>query len=216
MPAAFYRPQGAGPFPAVLVLHGKSGLTSASQAYASWLATQGYVALAPDYFAPINMPAGTWTGSDYGKYTDRIREDLGQGLESLKSLSYVIPDRIGVVGHSLGGFFAFVLATRDDLKGIVSYYGAYQPQAVAPRYPLIIAQMKAPVLMFHGDADTSVPIEQANTARDWLISNGKQFEYILYPGVGHALDLPRASTYHANATLDAQQRGLAFLSAKLR
>jgi len=85
----FYRPQGAGPFPAMLVLHGKGGLNEATKQYASWLATQGYVAFAPDYLTPIGIAPGAWAGADYGKHTDRIREDLGQGLEALKSLSYV-------------------------------------------------------------------------------------------------------------------------------
>ncbi len=214
----FYKPQGAGPFPAVLVLHGKGGLGEPTRAYASWLATQGYVALAPDYLKPIGMSAGAWAGADYGKYTDRIREILGYGVESLKSLSYVSPNRFGVVGMSLGGFFAFVLATRDDLKGIVSYYGAYAPWLVNPQYPLadIIAQIKTPVLMFHGDKDELVPIEHAVAARDFLTSSGKQFEYIVYPGAGHAFDIQGGATYDAAATADARQKVVVFLQARLK
>lgn len=214
----FYKPQGTGPFPAVLVLHGKSGLGEPTRAYASWLATQGYVALAPDYLKPIGMSTGAWAGADYGKYTDRIREILGYGVESLKSLSYVSPNNLGVVGMSLGGFFAFVLATRDDLKGIVSYYGAYAPGLVNPRYPLadIIAQIKTPVLMFHGDKDDVVPIEHAVAARDFLTSSGKQFEYIIYPGAGHAFDIQGGATYDAAATADARQKVVVFLQARLK
>ncbi|MDO9333102.1 MAG: dienelactone hydrolase family protein [Dehalococcoidales bacterium] len=39
----FYKPQGNGPFPAVIVLHGKAGLNEATRAYAAWLATHGYI-----------------------------------------------------------------------------------------------------------------------------------------------------------------------------
>jgi carboxymethylenebutenolidase len=76
--------------------------------------------------------------------------------------------------------------------------------------------MKAPVLMFHGDADTFVPIDNANTARDLLASSGKQFEYIVYPGVGHVFDILGGATYSATATADFQQKVLAFLKAKLQ
>ena len=67
----FYQPQGNGPFPAVLVLHGKSGLGEGSRAYASWLAMQGYVAFAPDYFTPIDMTPEKFDATFYQHNVDR-------------------------------------------------------------------------------------------------------------------------------------------------
>ncbi len=200
------------------MLHGKAGLGEGQRSYASWLATQGYVALAPDYFTPIGMTAEKFDASFYTTSVDQAREVMAQGLEALKSLSYVDAKRLGVVGFSLGGYFTFIMASRDDVKGIVSYYGAYAPTLRAPRYPLadIIAQIKAPVLMFHGDKDELVPIADANTAADLLKKNNKQYEYIIYPGVGHAFDIQGGSTYNAQASTDAQQRVLAFFNAKLQ
>jgi carboxymethylenebutenolidase len=212
----FYQPQGNGPFPAVLVLHGKSGLGEGSRAYASWLAMQGYVAFAPDYFTPIDMTPEKFDATFYQHNVDQTREHLAYGLEGLRSLPYIASNRIGVVGHSLGGYLAFMLATRDDLKGIVSYYGAYAPAAPA-RYPLadLIIQIRAPVLMFHGDKDDVVPIAHANRAEDVLKRNGKQYEYIIYPGVGHNFDFQSELTYDAKTTADSQQKVLAFFKAKL-
>lgn len=51
----FYKPQGNGAFPGVLILHSSNGLTEFERLYTSWLASQGYVALAPDYFTPIGI-----------------------------------------------------------------------------------------------------------------------------------------------------------------
>jgi len=214
----FYKPSGTGPFPAVLVLHGKGGQNLSTRDRASWFATQGYVALAPDYFTPIGMTAEKFDVSFYLNNVDQAREVLGQGLEALKSLSYVAPGRLGVYGHSLGGYLSFILGTRDDVKGIASYYGAYAPTLLAPRYPLadIIAQIKAPVLMLHGDKDDLAPIDQANTAADLLKKNNKQYEYTIYPGVGHAFDIQGGPNYNAQATADAEQKVIAFLKAKLQ
>jgi carboxymethylenebutenolidase len=213
----FYRPSGTGPFPAVLVLHGKGGQNLSIRDRASWFATQGYVAFAPDYFTPIGMTAEKFDVTFYKNSVDQVREVLGQGLEALKSLSHVAPGRLGVYGHSLGGYLSFILGTRDDVKGIISCSGAYAPTAPA-RYALtdICSEMKAAVIMFHCDADTLVPIDQANTASNMLKSKGKQYEYIVYPGGGHVFDVPGGPTYSATATADFQQKMAAFLKEKLQ
>ncbi len=214
----FYKPQGTGPFPAVLLLHGKSGLIDALRTRAASLATQGYVAFAPDYFTPIGMTPEKFDASFYTTSIDSSREVIGNGLEALKSMSYVNPKCLGVMGFSLGGYFAFITASRPDVKGIVSYYGAYAPTLLAPRYPLadIVSQIKVPVLMLHGDKDTLVPIAQADTTRDLLRSKGKEYEYIVYPGVGHGFDIQGSTNYNASATADAEQKALAFFTAKLQ
>lgn len=222
--AYFYKPAGTGPFPAILMLHGKDGLQEYQRSYASWLSAQGYVVLAPDYLTPVGIASQAWTGSDYGKHTDRIREIQADGLESLKSLTYVDSNRMGIVGFSLGGYYAFILATRDDVKGIVSYYGAYfitapyKPENdYLARYKFIdiVTQIKAPVLMFHGDTDALVSISTAEAARGLLDSNNKPNEYYVYAGVGHAFNIQGAPTYNAQAVADSEQKTIAFLKAKL-
>jgi dienelactone hydrolase len=83
---------------------------------ASWLATQGYIAFAPEYFTPIGVAGGTWTGPSYRHYTGQIRQILGDGLEVLKSLSYVDSTHLGAMGFSLGGYYAAILGTRADVN----------------------------------------------------------------------------------------------------
>ncbi len=126
-----------------------------------------------------------------------------------------------MVGFSLGGYFGCILATRDDVRGVVSYYGAYIGSPVTQfttRYTFteVVAEIKAPLLMFHGDADTLVPIAQANTASDLLKSKGKQYEYIVYPGAGHTFDWSGTPQYNVQATADAKEKVIAFLKAKLQ
>ncbi len=110
-----------------------------------------------------------------------------------------------------------ILGTRDDVKGVISYYGAYAPAAPA-RYRLadIVAQVKAPVLMFHGDRDKLMPIAHANTARDLLTASGKQFDYTVYPGAGHGFNATSGPMANPQATADAEQKVIAFLKAKLQ
>lgn len=196
-------------------------MTTGLPAYASFLASRGYVALAIDYFTPMGMTREKWEATFWAKYTDKVREDMGQGIEVLKALPYVAPSHIGVVGFSLGGYFSLVLATRDDVKGIVSYYGAYAGplvNRVGARYSAadIVAQLKAPVLMLHGEADQEVPIAFAHSTRNLIASGGRQAELVTYPGVGHAFNFQGTPTYDARATADAQEMTLAFLNASLK
>jgi carboxymethylenebutenolidase len=157
-----------------------------------------------------------------GQYTDSIRDDLARGLECLKSLPSVAQDRIGVVGFSLGGYFAVVLAARPDVKGIVAYYAPYIGDRMAndpTQYTFadLAAQVRAPVLMLHGDADTEAPVANARTAQSLLNRSVRQAELVVYPGVGHVFNRrpPSPGVYDASATADAQTRTLAFFKERL-
>ena len=132
------------------------------------------------------------------------------------SLSLVDATRIGIVGFSLGGYFGLLVGARDDVTSVVSYYGAYHGSG-ASRVPTkyaftdVAAQVKARVLMFHGDADAEVNIMVARNALRRLQEAGKQAELVVYPGVGHRFYQVGAPTYDAQAIADAGARKLAFL-----
>jgi len=50
-----------------------------------------------------------------------------------------------------------------------------------------VARLKRPVLVAHGDADTTVLFKQSTRYRDALKHAHKQFEFVVYPGEGHGL-----------------------------
>ena len=118
--------------PAMVALHqttplGKKEVAgeggSANLAYAKELAQRGYVVLAPDYpsfgdypcdFRQSKYPSGTMKG-----ICNHIR-----GVDLLQAREEVDPERIGVIGHSLGGHNAMFLGAFDvRLKVIVSSCG---------------------------------------------------------------------------------------------
>ena len=219
-----FRPVGSGPFPAMLVLHSSIGLDDHELAYGRWLADQGFVALATDYFAPAGVTPATLDLTIFP--VDAVREDLARAIDCLRSLAYVDKTRVGAVGFSMGGYFAMSLGSREDVRAVIAYYAgvcdAPASEACLARYSMatVAAQMRAPVLLLHGNADSTVPFAFIRATQDLLMAAGKNSQLVPYPGVRHGFDFgtSRAGNpnYDAQATADAQARSLAFLKTTLR
>jgi len=115
--------------PAVLCLHQTSprgkdepaGVRGDSQlGYAKELAELGFVALAPDY-PSFGEYEYDFDNDDYVSGTMKAIYDNIRAIDFLTSLPEVDPERIGVIGHSLGGHNAIFTAVFDDrLKAIVT------------------------------------------------------------------------------------------------
>lgn len=118
--------------PAALCLHqtvaiGKDepvGLgTNLELAYARELAARGYVTIAPDYpnFGEYKLDVYSM---GYRSSTMKAIWNNLRAVDMLCSLAEVDPDRIGVIGHSLGGHNAIFTALFDRrLKAVVSSCG---------------------------------------------------------------------------------------------
>lgn len=119
--------------PAMLVLHSTGVLGKAivdgqgdlpDRALAKELAERGYAVIAPDYPSFGDL-------KDYDFDNDRYESGSMKGIfnhircvDLLQSLDRVDPERIGVIGHSLGGHNAMFVAAFDErLKVVVSSCG---------------------------------------------------------------------------------------------
>ena len=121
--------------PAVLCLHQTTEIGKDSPAglggnpdlyYAHELAERGYITLAPDYWT-----FGDYRRSDYDPYKHGYQSGTMKGIwnhirsiDLLQGLKEVDPDRIGCIGHSLGGHNALFVAAFDPrIKAVVSSCG---------------------------------------------------------------------------------------------
>ena len=90
LPAQLYKPEGDGPFPAIVMLHDCSGLgphsSGAPARWAQLLATQGYVVIMPDSFAPRGYPQGVCTAPP-AKRKGAIRRPRSIRCHALTTLS---------------------------------------------------------------------------------------------------------------------------------
>jgi dienelactone hydrolase len=106
-----FRPAGAGPFPAIVGLHGCSGMfirgtSTISPIYRAWaaeLTRHGFVFLLIDSFGPRRHGQMCSTeGFDLNIFRRRPRDAYG-GLRYLQAQPFVRRDRIGLAGWSQGG-----------------------------------------------------------------------------------------------------------------
>lgn len=127
--ANLYIPDGPGPFPGVINMHGhweQGKIAVRVQARGHTLAQEGFVVLSVDALGAGER--GTkpgcfeYHGAGLGASLMHIRETLlgmqvydnMRGVDLLQSLSYVDPDRIGATGGSGGGNQTMWLAALDD------------------------------------------------------------------------------------------------------
>jgi len=191
--------------PAIIVLHGWApvGVPGAPrvEGWAQRLSEQGYVALA------LSMrgwpPSGG--GDDCG---EQQPDDVAEAANWLARLPGVNADSIGVLGFSLGGQVALLAGARSSrVKAIVAYFPItdierwrdttsntsirdfYVPQVCATgrsNSPVKSAdQIRAPVLLIHGDRDTLVPTEQSLKMREALRKANRYVELLVIGGGDH-------------------------------
>lgn len=136
LPALLYLPsdpEKGKKIPAVIALHGTDRLGKLSVAgqsalanrdYAKKLAERGYVVLAPDYPDFGGLEHYDFDGDRYQSGTMKGIFDHIRCVDYLQSLPLVDPDKIAVIGHSLGGHNAIFLGAFDQrIKVVISSSG---------------------------------------------------------------------------------------------
>ncbi|TDR93619.1 alpha/beta hydrolase family protein [Enterovirga rhinocerotis] len=190
--------------PAVLLLHGAEGLmlATAYRAAARVIARAGIGVAFVHYFDR--------TGDKICDL-DRMRETIPPWAETVRdALTWLAgrpgidPDRLGIVGISLGAGLALHVAAQGErrIKAIVDFYGPISAGLLPPRPKL------PPVLILHGEADPVVPIIHARTLEAHLKAAGTPYEIKIYPGQVHG--------FRGAAQMDASRRSTAFLVRHLR
>ncbi|WMN60973.1 DPP IV N-terminal domain-containing protein [Pseudoalteromonas xiamenensis] len=159
------------------------------------------------------------------RFEDAIYKHLGvvevadqiKGVEYLRSLDFVDPERIGIYGHSYGGYMALMTMFKagDYFKAGVSgapvtdwalydthyterYLGhpdtnalGYEQSAVFP----YSNALKGPLLIYHGMADDNVLFTHATKVFKNLQDEIKPFEMMTYPGSKHSLNGQSVQTH---------------------
>jgi len=202
VPAWEERPQGPGPFPAVVLLHGCHGVSESNHEWSRWFRDQGYVALVVDSWGPRghdktcapNLP-NLRNVPDISN-TERFDDAVG-ALRWLHSRPYVDRSRIGVIGWSNGGVFAIALVNGPSLerqrrRGVVLPEPGFRASVgVYPGgcYSLVDELVTRPLLVLIGDADDWTIPGPCVAMVDAMRRRGADARVVLYPQAYHYFDV---------------------------
>lgn len=193
-------PKGAGPFPAVIVIHENRGLNPYIEDVARQLAVEGFLALAPDGLFPVGGYPGN---DDDGKKmqsaldANKLYQDMLNSAKFLKAHEKST-GKLGAVGFCYGGAVVNKLAISlgDDLHAGVPFYG------VAPDLAKV-NKIKAPLILQYAEKDDRVN-ETLMPYKEALDKYHKAFEIFTYENTQHG--------FHNNSTprYDEKQANLAW------
>ncbi len=182
------------------------------------MASNGYLVLEPNFrgstgrgekFASANQ--SDWGNGDY-------KDDMS-GVQAIVDKGWADPDRLGAFGWSYGGYMTMWIDTQTDRfkaispgAGLPDLYSMYS-QTDIHRYMTVFFDMKAPwdnfqeywehspmkfvgnvktpTMILHGQADTRVPIPQAEEFYRALYERHVPVEYVTYPRENHGFAEPR-------------------------
>jgi carboxymethylenebutenolidase len=205
------QPDGAGPFPTVLVIHENRGLNPYIEDVARRAATEGFLALAPDGLSPV----GGYPGNDDDGRTlqasldqGKLRTDMLNSARFLKAHAQS-SGKLGVTGFCWGGTATnFLAATLGaDMKAGVPFYGAAAETASVPA-------IKAPLLIQYAENDERInAMWPAYDAA--LKASGVQHEMHMYPGTQHGFHNNSTPRYHEASAKLAWERTIAHFKKHL-
>lgn len=178
--------------PGVLVVHQWMGLTDYEKRRCRELAALGYVALALDIYGQGVRPTNTKEAATQAtKYkTDRqlYRRRLNLGLKQLQDRVNVDHKKCGAIGYCFGGTGVLELVRSGaDVQGVVSFHGGLDSPS-----PKDANQIKAEVLVCHGQDDPFVPAADIEAFKKELNEADVAYEMIVYPGAVHSFTQPMA------------------------
>src|SRR3972149_662874 len=193
----------------VLVLHAWWGLNDTFRRFCDRLAGEGFVALAPDlYNGAVAATREDAQRLMRGMDKDAARKTLNRALKDLAAQPAVNRPAIGMVGFSLGGFYALELACQKpkSIAAVVTFYSTGRGK---------FAETQAAFLGHFAADDEFEPAEDVLQLEQHIRQAGKKVAFYTYPGTRHWFFEPDRPDYDPAAAQLAWERTAAFLHKEL-
>jgi len=208
----------SGSGPGIVIAQEIFGVNQVMRDVADWLASEGFVALVPDLFWRIepgiqitDKTEEEWKRAFelFGKFDpDKGMEDIQTTITHLRGLE-ACTGKAGAVGYCLGGFLAYLAATRTDSDASVGYYGVRIPECLDEA-----AKITKPLMLHVATSDEFVPPEAQKQMHDALDGNALVTLHD-YQGNDHAFARVGGAHYDKAAADLANNRTVDFFKANL-
>ncbi|MGB3392144.1 MAG: prolyl oligopeptidase family serine peptidase [Stenotrophomonas sp.] len=207
---------GAGPWRAVVHPHGgpwaRDSLDFDGSMWTPLMASRCMTVLRPQFRGSAGWGRKLWMAGD-AEWGQKMQDDKDDGAKWLIEQNIAKPGHIAMFGFSYGGYSAFTAAVRpegmykcaiagagvSDIKKIWArfYTNPFFRQAQAPTVdglnPLDHAEkIRIPLMVYHGDRDQTVPIEQSEWFANKAKSSGQPVEYHAIADYAHGPAWTRA------------------------
>jgi dienelactone hydrolase len=221
------KPDGAGPFPAVVGLHGCDGMHEAARPrLADALVASGYVTLLVDSFATRGIDHACTYSAAMAIVSRRISDAHG-ALAFLAHKSFVEIRRVAVAGFSQGAWITLLLADTRSF-GSFTLPSEFRFGAAVAFYPPCSAtglRPQIPTFILIGAVDDWTPSEDCTRKVVSWGTEGAPIEQVVYPNTHHGFYNPRFQPgralfghwveYDGNVADDASDRMRQFLDHHL-
>ena len=207
------RPANAtGELPGVIVIHGASSLNPHIEDITRRLATENFMAFAPDGATSVGGNAGgdTRSGEELLRQVDpaKMEEDFVAATNWLMSRDDCT-GKVAVAGFCFGGGMTNTLAVRmPDLTAAVPFYGRAPETAD-------VSKIRAAVLVHHAELDERL-LAGWPAYEEALKANNVRYEGYIYAEANHAFFNDSGRRYGEAAAQLAWERTLTFLNTHLR
>jgi len=180
-------PEGAGPYPAVVIVHGCSGILPSHSMWARWLQNHGYASLIVDGFTPRRV-SEVCTKHDRLPTAKRVL-DAYAALTYLGDLTEIDGERIGIMGFSNGGVVTMDVASRltvnrhRELPYRFAVAIAFYPECRFRSFEYGI-----PTKILIGALDDWTLARSCTMVINALARSSAPVELEIYPGAHHGFD----------------------------
>ncbi|MEU4398290.1 dienelactone hydrolase family protein [Micromonospora orduensis] len=217
--ACLTRPDGDGPFPAVLLFMDAFGPRPRLVEMAERIAAQGYLVLTPHLFyragrAPLldlsRLGDPDQRGALFAQIgpmaraltPEAISRDTAAYLDFLAARDDVRPGPVAITGYCLGGTNALraIEAHPDRIAAIASFHGGHLVTDTPDSPHLGVGSITGEVYFGHADADASATPEQIATLEKALDAAGVRYRSEVYAGAHHGYTMADTPMYDEQAT----------------
>lgn len=198
--------------PGVLVLHAWWGLNDTVKNVCDHLACEGFVACAPDLYhgrIASTIAEAEVLARQLDMNAEGAMADIAGAVDRLWARARPRDRGIGVVGFSLGAYYALKLSADDPerVRAVTLFYGTGGAD---------FSRAKTAYLGHYAGTDPYEPAEGVDWLETALKSAGRSATFHRYEGVGYwFFERDRADAYNEAAARLAWDRTAAFLKRTL-